>query len=176
MFFCSVFPQKHPLAAERAEKNIAVLSMNIIRLERLGKATLIAACAAMIGSLSLLPQPAQSQRIILKCTPPLVANSDGTDCVRPAVQEKTPDRLTAFSIRTTDGRHLGLYRKTSKTTWVGPSLDSDEVTEWTETGADKGSLVLYTETPRVRTMQVYGDDSVASSGLPNGSVLGDRAY
>lgn len=119
---------------------------------------------------------ANAQQILLTCTPPLVANSDGTDCVRPAAQKNTPDRLTAFSIRAGDGRHLGLYVKIGSKTWTGPSLDSDATVQWSQEGADSASLVLYTETPRVRTLIVLDNDDVSSSGLPGGSVLGDRAY
>ena len=145
-------------------------------LDRLEKAMVLAACTALAGLLAPAFVPAKAQQIILRCTPPLVANADGTDCVRPAVQAKTPDRLTAFSIRVPDGRHLGLFRKTGNKSWVGPSLDSNAMVQWSEEDADSLSLVLYTETPRIRTMTVYGDDSVSSSGLPGGSVLGDRAY
>jgi hypothetical protein len=119
---------------------------------------------------------ANAQQILLTCTPPLVANSDGTDCVRPAAQQKTPDRLTAFSIRAGDGRHLGLYVKTGSNTWTGPSLDSNVTVQWSQEDAGSASLVLYTETPRIRTLIVHDNDDVSSSGLPGGSVLGERAY
>jgi hypothetical protein len=148
--------------------------MNKNQTNNLARAALSVAflLAANAGTLT----SAYAQQILLTCTPPLVANSDGTDCVRPAAQQKTPDRLTAFSIRAGDGRHLGLYVKTGSNTWTGPSLDSNVTVQWSQEDAGSASLVLYTETPRIRTLIVHDNDDVSSSGLPGGSVLGERAY
>lgn len=134
-----------------------------------------AALALVAGFSGLLSGPAQAQQIILRCTPPLVATSDGTDCVRPAAQQKTPDRLTAFAIRKPTGQQVGLFIKTGNNTWVGPSLHGGGNIQWTA-GKGSGGLVLYTKTSRNTSIAIHADGSVFSSYLPVGSVLGDRAY
>ncbi len=140
----------------------------------LGLVTALAGIA--LTSAALAPAQAQTPQIILQCTAPLVANADGTDCVQPDLPAKGPANLTAFSIRAGDGQHIGLFIKTGPKSWVGPSLDGGPDTQWSETAADTGGLVLYTEIPRIRTLIVYAGGRVASSGLPGGSVLGDRQY
>lgn len=152
------------------------VSLNVNRVERLGKAMVIGACAAAMGPLSLASAQAQAPQIIVRCVAPLVLSEDGTDCVRPAVAPKTPDRLTAFAIKAGDGSILGLFRKIGSDTWMGPSLDSGDDVAWLETDADSSSLVLYTEVPRIRTLVVYDDATVSSSGLPGGSVVYESAY
>ncbi|WP_346907845.1 hypothetical protein [uncultured Roseibium sp.] len=135
----------------------------------------VAAVALVAGFSGLLSGPAQAQQIILRCTPPLVANSDGTDCVRPAAQQKKPGGLTAFAIRKPNGQQVGLYRKTGNNTWVGPIPNGGGVVQWSAR-SDSRSLLLYRKVPTKITIGVYDDGSVVAPGLPVGSVLGDRAY
>jgi hypothetical protein len=149
----------------------------LMRLRNFVQISVMGAFAFVIGFSSLMYGPAKAQQIILKCTPPLIANRDGTDCIRPAAQAKTLDRLTAFSIRVSDGRHLGLYRKQDGHFWVGPSLFG---------GGDKQWLQQYDGTSRLTLLSSHGSNemwltvdesgTVVSPDLPRGSVLGDRAY
>lgn len=149
-----------------------MISSRIAGLGRLKKAMLIGACAATIGA----PAEADSPRIILKCIAPLVPNSDGTDCVRPEAPQKTGDRLTAFSIRTADGRVMGLFRKTGPGTWAGPNLRGSGYVDYTAR-SDSLTLILYTETPQITTVNVYVDTGeVSSSALPPGTVIYESAY
>ena len=89
-----------------------------------------AALALVAGFSGLLSGPAQAQQIILRCTRPLVANSDGTDCVRPAAQQKKPGGLTAFAIRKPNGQQVGLFRKTGNNAWVGRIPIGEAVVQW----------------------------------------------
>ncbi len=61
------------------------------RPQRLEKVLLAVALVFGAGAWALSPTPAQAQmpRIVLQCVAPLVPNSDGTDCVRPAVKATT---------------------------------------------------------------------------------------
>lgn len=62
----------------------------------LGKLALAAVLGvgAAAGPLSSTPAQAQMPKIVVQCVAPLVPNSDGTDCVRPATRAKTCPRPT----------------------------------------------------------------------------------
>lgn len=89
--------------------------------------------------------------------------------------QTTPDHLVSFDI-VVNGTSVGSFRKTGADVWQGPSLDSGEIVTWSQEDADALSLVLYTETPRIRTLSVYSDDTVSSSGLPSGATISRAAY
>lgn len=89
--------------------------------------------------------------------------------------QTTPDHLVSFDVMA-NGALIGSFRKTGADVWQGPSLDSGEIVTWSQEGADALSLVLYTENPRVRTLSVYNDDTVSSSGLPSGTTISRAAY
>ena len=151
---------------------IAIGPMN-----RLGGALGLIAATAGLSLTSASPTLAQMQlpNMVVQCVAPLVLSKDGTACVRPAEPTRTPDHLTAFSIRAGDGRILGLFSKTGGNTWTGPSLDGGAIVQWSAS-SDSRELVLYTENPKIRTLLVEDDRTVNSSGLPKGSVLYESVY
>lgn len=86
-----------------------------------------------------------------------------------AAPQTTPDRLSSF-VLATGGAQLN-FRRTGPTTWEGPSPDNGQVVQWSQEDADSASLVLYTETPRIRTMTVYDDDTASCSCFSGGSAV-----
>ena len=85
------------------------------RLPRLGKLALAVTLVLGASPWIVPPGPAQAQQILLVCTPPLVANSDGTDCVRPAPKAKTscPAFLQPFQGRCIEPNHYIKFRDCS---------------------------------------------------------------
>ena len=92
-----------------------------------------------------------------------------------AVPQTTMDHLVSFDILTGSGATLAGYRKTGDSTWEGPHPDSGQIVQWSGR-ADAGSVVLYTDGPPIRTVTVYADDSVSSSGLPTGGSISRAVY
>jgi len=85
--------------------------------ERIVKLTLAAVLGLVASSWALLPVAAQAQasKIVLQCVAPLVPNSDGSDCVRPAVSPSTscPAFLQPFQGRCIEPNHYIKFRNCS---------------------------------------------------------------
>lgn len=82
-----------------------------------GKFALTAALGLGIGvwAISTVPIHAQTPNIVLQCVAPLVANADGTDCVRPTVKKANscPSFLQPFEGRCVEPNHYIKFRNCS---------------------------------------------------------------
>ena len=92
-----------------------------------------------------------------------------------APAQLTPDNLVSFDVMA-NGARVGSFRKIGTNLWEGPSSDSGRIVQWSQEDADSLSLVVYTEDPRIRTLIVYGDDTVGSAGLPDNATMSRAAY
>lgn len=88
----------------------------------------------------------------------------------PVAVPRTPDRLISFEVLA-GATSFGSFYKFGPVAWEGPHPDNGQIVTWTETSADRLGLVLFTATPRIRTLTVRNDGRVTALGLTNGILL-----